>query len=138
MAIKNYKPNTAGTRHVSTLSTADITKTAPEKSLVVTLKKTGGRNNSGSITCRHIGGGNKRKYRIIDFKRRKDDMPATVLSIEYDPNRNARISLIRYTDGTKAYIIAQKDLKLVMLLFPAKPAKLKWVTAWNSLLSLKV
>ena len=92
MAIKNYKPNTAGTRHVSTLSTADITKTAPEKSLVVTLKKTGGRNNSGSITCRHIGGGNKRKYRIIDFKRRKDDMPATVLSIEYDPNRNARIS----------------------------------------------
>lgn len=82
MAIKNYKPNTAGTRHVSTLSTADITKTAPEKSLVVTLKKTGGRNNSGSITCRHIGGGNKRKYRIIDFKREKAGVPAQVLTLE--------------------------------------------------------
>ena len=125
MAIKNYKPNTAGTRHVSTLSTADITKTAPEKSLVVTLKKTGGRNNSGSITCRHIGGGNKRKYRIIDFKRRKDDMPATVLSIEYDPNRNARISLIRYTDGTKAYIICPKGLKVGDVIVSGKACEVK-------------
>ena len=110
MAIKNYKPNTAGTRHVSTLSTADITKTAPEKSLVVTLKKTGGRNNSGSITCRHIGGGNKRKYRIIDFKRRKDGIPATVVGIEYDPNRTANIALICYADGEKAYILAPQGL----------------------------
>ena len=125
MAIKNYKPNTAGTRHVSTLSTADITKTAPEKSLVVTLKKTGGRNNSGSITCRHIGGGNKRKYRIIDFKRRKDDMPATVLSIEYDPNRNARISLIRYIDGTKAYIICPKGLKVGDVIVSGKACEVK-------------
>ena len=111
MAIKNYKPNTAGTRHVSTLSTADITKTTPEKSLVVTLKKTGGRNNSGSITCRHIGGGNKRKYRIIDFKRDKDGIPAIVERLEYDPNRSANIALVLYKDGERRYIIAPKGLK---------------------------
>ena len=125
MAIKNYKPNTAGTRHVSTLSTADITKTTPEKSLVVTLKKTGGRNNSGSITCRHIGGGNKRKYRIIDFKRRKDDVPATVKSIEYDPNRTANIALICYADGEKAYILAPEGLKVGMKVMSGASAEVR-------------
>jgi large subunit ribosomal protein L2 len=90
----------------------ELTKTAPEKSLLVSLSKTGGRNNQGKITCRHIGGGHKRKYRIIDFKRNKDNIPAVVKTIEYDPNRNANICLVAYADGEKRYIIAPKDIKV--------------------------
>ena len=110
MAIRVYKPMTAGTRQRSVLTSEEITKTTPEKSLTVTKKKTNGRNNQGRITVRHRGGGAKRKYRIIDFKRRKDNVPARVVSIEYDPNRSANIALISYKDGEKAYIIAPKGL----------------------------
>lgn len=90
----------------------DITKSTPEKSLLGRVKKTGGRNNQGKITCRHIGGGNKRRYRIIDFRRRKDNIPATVKAIEYDPNRNANIALICYADGVKSYILEPQNLKV--------------------------
>ena len=110
MAIRVYKPMTNGTRHRSVLTSEEITKTTPEKSLTVTKTKTNGRNNQGRITVRHRGGGAKRKYRIIDFKRRKDNVPARVVSIEYDPNRSANIALISYKDGEKAYIIAPKGL----------------------------
>ncbi len=112
MAIKTYKSMTNGTRGMSTLINDEITKTTPEKSLVVTLKKKGGRNNTGKITVRHHGGGAKRKYRIIDFKRNKDDIIGTVSSIEYDPNRSSNIALITYQDGEKRYIIAPKGLKV--------------------------
>ena len=112
MAIKNYKPMTNGTRGMSTLVNSEITKTTPEKSLVVTLKKNGGRNNQGRITVRHRGGGEKRKYRIIDFKRNKDGVVGTVVGIEYDPNRSANIALITYVDGEKRYIIAPKGLEV--------------------------
>ncbi|MBE6144577.1 MAG: 50S ribosomal protein L2 [Firmicutes bacterium] len=112
MAIKNYKPMTNGQRGMSTLINDEITSTTPEKSLVVTLKKNGGRNNQGRITVRHRGGGAKRKYRIIDFKRDKDGIIGTVASIEYDPNRTANIALINYADGEKRYIIAPKGLKV--------------------------
>ena len=110
MAIRVYKPMTNGTRQRSVLTSEEITKTTPEKSLVVTKKKTNGRNNQGKITVRHRGGGVKRKYRLIDFKRRKDGITAVVSSIEYDPNRSANIALLNYKDGEKAYIIAPKDL----------------------------
>ena len=110
MAIRVYKPMTPGTRQRSVLTSEEITKKAPEKSLVVTKKKTNGRNNQGKITVRHRGGGVKRKYRLIDFKRRKDGVTAVVASIEYDPNRSANVALINYKDGEKAYIIAPKDL----------------------------
>ena len=112
MAIKNYKPMTNGTRGMSTLKNEEITKSTPEKSLVVTLKKNGGRNNQGRITVRHHGGGAKRKYRIIDFKRDKDGVVGTVSSIEYDPNRSANIALITYADGEKRYILAPNGLKV--------------------------
>jgi len=112
MAIKTYRPMTNGTRGMSTLINDEITKTTPEKSLVVTLKKSGGRNNQGRITVRHIGGGAKRKYRLIDFKRNKDGVAGTVTAIEYDPNRTANIALITYADGEKRYIIAPKNLKV--------------------------
>ena len=112
MAIKNYKPMTNGTRGMSTLKNEEITKSTPEKSLVVTLKKNGGRNNQGRITVRHHGGGAKRKYRIIDFKRDKDGVVGTVTSIEYDPNRSANIALITYADGEKRYILAPNGLKV--------------------------
>ena len=110
MAIRVYKPMTAGTRQRSVLTSEEITKSTPEKSLTVTKKKTNGRNNQGKITVRHRGGGVKRKYRLIDFKRRKDGVPALVSAIEYDPNRSANIALITYKDGEKAYIIAPKGL----------------------------
>lgn len=110
MAIRVYKPMTAGTRQRSVLTSEEITKTTPEKSLTVTKKKTNGRNNQGKITVRHRGGGVKRKYRLIDFKRRKDEVTALVSAIEYDPNRSANIALITYKDGEKAYIIAPKGL----------------------------
>ena len=112
MAVKTYKPMTNGTRGMSTIVNDEITKTTPEKSLVVTLNKKGGRNNQGRITVRHRGGGAKRKYRIIDFKRNKDGVVGTVASIEYDPNRTANIALIHYVDGEKRYIIAPKGLKV--------------------------
>ena len=110
MAIRVYKPMTAGTRQRSVLTSEEITKSTPEKSLTVTKKKTNGRNNQGKITVRHRGSGVKRKYRLIDFKRRKDGVPALVSAIEYDPNRSANIALITYKDGEKAYIIAPKGL----------------------------
>ena len=113
MAIKNYKPTTPGLRKMSTLVNEDITKgNKPEKSLTVTAKKNSGRNNQGRITVRHKGGGVKRKYRIIDFKRNKLDIPGKVASIEYDPSRTANIALINYVDGEKRYILAPKNLKV--------------------------
>ncbi len=112
MAIKSFKPMTNGTRGMSKLINAEVTTDVPEKSLLVTLKKNGGRNNQGRITLRHRGGGAKRKYRIIDFKRDKDGVVGTVATIEYDPNRTANIALINYADGEKRYIIAPKGLKV--------------------------
>ena len=112
MAIRTYKAMTNGTRQRSVLKSDEITKTTPEKSLVVTKKKTDGRNNQGKITVRHRGGGVKRKYRLVDFKRNKDGITAVVQSIEYDPNRSANIALIAYKDGEKAYILAPKELKV--------------------------
>ena len=110
MAIRNYKPTTPGRRKMSTLVNEEITASTPEKSLTVTMKKNSGRNNQGKITVRHQGGGVKRKYRIIDFKRNKANVPGSVVSIEYDPNRTANIALISYADGEKRYIIAPKGL----------------------------
>ena len=112
MGIKKYTPYTPSRRNMTGLDFTEITKNAPEKSLTVSLKKNSGRNNQGKITVRHHGGGSRRKYRIIDFKRNKDNIPATVLSIEYDPNRTANISLICYADGQKAYILAPQGLKV--------------------------
>ena len=112
MAIKHFRPVTPGQRKKSTLVNTELTKTAPEKSLLKVAKKNAGRNNTGKITVRHQGGGVKRKYRIIDFKRNKFDIVGTVASIEYDPNRSANIALINYSDGEKRYIIAPKGLKV--------------------------
>ncbi len=112
MGIKKLKPNTPGTRFRSNFSFDEITRDKPEKSLTIALKKSGGRNNHGRITARHIGGGHKRKYRIIDFKRNKPGVPAKVFSIEYDPNRSARIALLHYADGEKRYILAPNGLKV--------------------------
>ena len=125
MAIKSYRPTTNGRRGMTTLVNDEITKTTPEKSLVVTMKKSGGRNNQGQITVRHHGGGAKRKYRIIDFKRNKDGIQGTVASIEYDPNRSANIALINYADGEKRYIIAPKDLKVGMKIESGEGADIK-------------
>ncbi len=110
MAIKKYKPTSPARRFMTVSDFAEITKTSPERSLLESLKKNAGRNSYGRITVRHRGGGNRRKYRIIDFKRNKDGMPATVIGIEYDPNRTANIALIQYEDGTKTYIIAPLGL----------------------------
>ncbi len=110
MGIKKYKPTTPGRRGMTTLTFEEITTSTPERSLVVTLKKQGGRNNNGRITTRHQGGGHKRQYRLIDFKRNKDDIPAKVATIEYDPNRSANIALLHYADGEKRYILAPKGL----------------------------
>ena len=112
MGIKKYTPYTPSRRNMTGLDFTEITKNAPETSLTVSLKKNSGRNNQGKITVRHHGGGSRRKYRIIDFKRNKDNIPATVLSIEYDPNRTANIALICYADGQKAYILAPQGLKV--------------------------
>ncbi len=106
MAMKTFKPITPGQRFKTVSTFEEITKTTPEKSLLTPLKKTGGRNNRGRVTARHRGGGHKRAYRIIDFKRNKDDIPARVAAIEYDPNRSARIALLHYADGEKRYILA--------------------------------
>ncbi|MET1031658.1 50S ribosomal protein L2 [Domibacillus tundrae] len=110
MAIKKYKPTTNGRRNMTTLDYAEITTSTPEKSLLEPLKKKGGRNNQGKITVRHRGGGHKRQYRIIDFKRDKDGIPGRVATIEYDPNRSANIALVNYVDGEKRYILAPKNL----------------------------
>ena len=112
MAIRNYKPTTPGRRKMSALVNEEITASTPEKSLTVTMKKNGGRNNQGKITVRHHGGGVKRRYRIIDFKRNKFNVSGKVVSIEYDPNRTANIALISYADGEKRYIIAPKTLEV--------------------------
>ena len=112
--IKKYKPTTNGRRNMSVLANEDLTTDTPEKSLLATLKRNSGRNNQGRITVRHQGGGVKRKYRIIDFKRNKDDIKGIVATIEYDPNRSANIALINYVDGEKRYIIAPKGLTVGM------------------------
>ena len=112
MGIKKYTPYTPSRRNMTGLDFTEITKNAPEKSLTVSLKKNSGRNNQGKITVRHHGGGSRRKYRIRVIKRNKDNIPATVLSIEYDPNRTANIALICYADGQKAYILAPQGLKV--------------------------
>jgi large subunit ribosomal protein L2 len=112
MAIKKYKPTSAGRRHGSVLDFSELSKVKPEKSLLRPLKKTGGRNNHGHITSRRRGGGHKRRYRVIDFKRRKQGVPARVATLEYDPNRSANIALLHYADGEKAYIIAPLGLKV--------------------------
>ena len=112
MSIKQFKPYTAARRHMSIQGREDITADKPERSLVVHLRKHGGRNNTGRITMRHIGGGHRRAYRIIDFKRDKIGIPGKVATIEYDPNRNARIGLVNYADGEKRYIIMPKDLNV--------------------------
>ena len=112
MGIKKYKPTTNGRRGMSTLTNEELTTTKPEKSLLRKGNKTGGRNNQGRMTVQHIGGGAKRKYRLIDFRRNKFGVTGKVASIEYDPNRNANIALIHYLDGEKRYIIAPKDLRV--------------------------
>ena len=112
MGIKTYNPYTPSRRHMTGSDFSEITKSTPEKSLVTSLNKNAGRNNQGKITVRHRGGCSRRKYRIIDFKRKKDDIQATVIGIEYDPNRTANIALICYADGEKAYILAPEGLKV--------------------------
>src|SRR6187200_1702885 len=114
MALRKYKPTSPGRRFRSVSSFEEVTKIAPEKSLLEPAKRTGGRNNQGRITTRHQGGGHKRRYRKIDFKRTKDGVPAKVAAIEYDPNRTAYIALLHYIDGTKAYIIAPNRLRVGM------------------------
>ena len=125
MAIKNYKATTNGRRGMSTLVRNEITTSTPEKTLVVSKVKTGGRNNQGRTTVRHIGGGAKQKYRIIDFKRDKVGITGRVASIEYDPNRNANIALINYLDGEKRYIIAPKDLEVGAIIENGADADIK-------------
>ena len=125
MPIKKYKPTTPGRRGMSSLTFEEITTNKPEKSLVVSLKSKGGRNNNGRITTRHQGGGHKRNYRIIDFKRNKDGLPAKVATIEYDPNRSANIALLHYVDGEKRYILAPKGLTVGMQVVSGKDADIK-------------
>ncbi|MCO6458391.1 MAG: 50S ribosomal protein L2 [Pirellulaceae bacterium] len=113
MGIRQYKPTSPGRRNASVSDFAELTKGAqPEKGLLRKVRKTGGRNNQGKITCRHRGGGHKRQYRVIDFRRAKDGIPATVASIQYDPNRSARIALLHYADGEKRYVLAPDGLKV--------------------------
>jgi len=112
MAIRTYKPTSAGRRHGSVLDYAEVTRTTPEKSLLEPRRRTGGRNNMGRITCRQRGGGNKRQYRVIDFKRNKDGIPAKVATIEYDPNRTCFIALLHYADGEKRYILCPIGLEV--------------------------
>jgi large subunit ribosomal protein L2 len=125
MGIKNYKPTSAGRRQMTGYTFEEVTTSTPEKSLVAPLKKTGGRNSVGRITKRHTGGGHKRKYRIIDFKREKKEIPAKVASIEYDPNRSARIALLNYVDGEKRYIIAPVGLNVGDVVVASEGADIK-------------
>lgn len=125
MAIKHYKPTTNGRRGMSTLANEEITTSTPTKSLLASKSKTGGRNNQGKMTVRHIGGGAKRKYRVIDYKRNKVGVTGRVATIEYDPNRNANIALINYKDGEKRYIIASNGLKVGMIIENGESADIK-------------
>ena len=125
MAIKKYTPTTNGRRGMSTLANEELTTSKPTKSLLVKKTKTGGRNNQGRMTVQHIGGGAKRKYRLIDFKRNKFGIPARVTTIEYDPNRSANIALLTYKDGEKRYIIAPKDLKVGMIVESGEAVDIK-------------
>ena len=125
MAIKHYKPTTNGRRGMSTLANEEITTSTPTKSLLASKSKTGGRNNQGKMTVRHIGGGAKRKYRVIDYKRNKVGVTGRVATIEYDPNRNANIALINYKDGEKRYIIAPNRLKVGMIIENGESADIK-------------
>ena len=125
MAIKTYKPVTNGRRNMTSLTYEEITTNKPEKSLVAKKSKNGGRNNQGVITTRHHGGGHKQKYRIIDFKRNKDNIPGKVATIEYDPNRSANIALINYVDGEKRYILAPKGLEVGMEIISGENADIK-------------
>jgi large subunit ribosomal protein L2 len=125
MGIKSYNPTSAGRRHQTCSAFDEITTSTPEKSLLVALKKSGGRNSYGRITARHQGGGHKQKYRIIDFRRDKRSIPATVATIEYDPNRSARIALLNYVDGEKRYILAPLDLKVGDMVISGPEADIK-------------
>ena len=125
MAIRKFKPTTNGRRGMSTLMNEEITTSTPTKSLLKKARKTGGRNNQGKLTVRHIGGGAKRKYRVIDFKRNKIGITGRVASIEYDPNRSANIALINYLDGEKKYIIAPKGLKVGAIIENGENADIK-------------
>jgi len=125
VGIKVYKPTTNGRRNMTSLDFAEITTSTPEKSLLVSLKNKAGRNNNGRITVRHQGGGHKRHYRLIDFKRNKDGVEAVVKTIEYDPNRTANIALVHYTDGVKAYIIAPKGLEVGQRIVSGPDADIK-------------
>ena len=125
MAIKKYKPTTNGRRGMSVLDFQEITTDKPEKSLLAPIHKRGGRNNQGKLTVRHQGGGHKRQYRVIDFKRDKDGIPGRVATIEYDPNRTANIALINYADGEKRYILAAKNMKVGQEIMSGKDADIK-------------
>ena len=125
MAIKKYGPTTPGRRGMTVTDYSVLSKVAPERSLLEPMKKHSGRNNTGRITVRHQGGGNRTKYRVIDFKRQKTDMPATVKTLEYDPNRSAFIALVEYTDGVKSYIIAPDGLKVGDVVISGKGADIK-------------
>ncbi|WP_409022021.1 50S ribosomal protein L2 [Dellaglioa sp. P0083] len=125
MGIKKFKPTTNGRRNMTGSDFSEITKSTPEKSLLESKSRTAGRNNYGRITVRHRGGGHKRQYRLIDFKRVKDNVTATVKAIEYDPNRSANIALLQYTDGIKSYIIAPKGLEVGMMVQSGKEADIK-------------
>ena len=129
MAIKHFKPTSPGRRFVTVSDFKEITKTEPEKSLVEPLKKSGGRNAQGRMTVRHRGGGHKRSFRIIDFKRDKDGVPAKVAGIEYDPNRSARIALLHYADGEKRYILAPAGLEVGQTLFSGRGSTSRPATA---------
>ena len=125
MAIKKYKPTSNGRRNMTSSDFAEITTSTPEKTLLAPLKNNAGRNNNGRITVRHQGGGHKRQYRVIDFKRNKDNVVATVQTIEYDPNRSANIALVHYSDGVKAYILAPKGLEVGMTIVSGADADIK-------------
>lgn len=125
MAVRKYKPTTNGRRNMSVLTFDEITTSTPEKSLLAPVKRTGGRNNTGRTTVRHIGGGAKRKYRIIDFKRNKDGIEGKVATIEYDPNRSANIALINYVDGEKRYILAPKGIQVGQTVMSGPDADIK-------------
>jgi len=131
MGIKFHKPTSPGRRGMSGFVFEEITASTPEKSLLAPLKKKGGRNNNGRITVRHQGGGHKRRYRIIDFSRNKQEIPAKVASVEYDPNRSARISLLHYADGEKRYILTPFGLKVGDVIFSGENADIKPVTLFH-------
>ena len=125
MAVKRYRPTSAGQRFITTIDTKDLTKKKPEKSLVEVKKKHSGRNNNGHITVRHKGGGTRRQYRIIDFKRQKDKIPGKIAAIEYDPNRSARIALVNYRDGEKRYVLAPVGLEIGQIIESGEGADIK-------------